>query len=381
MFKRVLAYFVALIVIAGLLAGCENGPTELECPQEVNVEVNGIHSLRVTWDEVENATGYLVAIFKPETPENETVIQVKKEREAVFSGLEADTEFDVNVTSLYENGNYKIKSNPSEAVRIKTAGPEVGEAEGLSVEAVSEQELLVSWDPYQTDQTSADGSQAKVLYTLYASESSEGPYTVLAERIGETSYRHTGLDEQTTRYDKISVMITIDEKSFSGVQSTQAVSGITNAAPQQPQTPAVQQTAGTTGQSSTTGSGTVSNTKKEQAMAVARQIADSIGPGTDLERVSQAAAVVRGYCDKAVYTTSGSDYCEAYGVFIAGEYSCAGATRALGMVLTCMGYEWEHVNENQWAHQWCRLVMDGKTGYADGQVGWAGYGLHPATGQ
>lgn len=43
-----------------------------------------------------------------------------------------------------------------------------------------------------------------------------------------------------------------------------------------------------------------------------------------------------------------------------------------------MGYAWEHVNENQWSHQWCKLTMDGQIGWADGQIGWVGYGEHPA---
>ena len=75
--------------------------------------------------------------------------------------------------------------------------------------------------------------------------------------------------------------------------------------------------------------------------------------------------------------TAGSDYYTAYGVFIKGESSCAGCTRALGMVLEEMGYSWKHVNENQWTHQWVELTMDGQVGYADGQVGLAGYGTYP----
>ncbi len=120
--------------------------------------------------------------------------------------------------------------------------------------------------------------------------------------------------------------------------------------------------------------------KREQARAVAQQIADSIrsdpGMQTDLDRVGAAAYIVSTYCSNAVYTMEGENYSEAYGVFIAGEFSCAGATRALGMVLSCMGYEWEHVNENQWTHQWCRVTMDGQAGWADGQIGYAGYGRH-----
>lgn len=113
------------------------------------------------------------------------------------------------------------------------------------------------------------------------------------------------------------------------------------------------------------------------ALQVAREIAASIGAGSDLYRVSTAAQIVSSYCARCEYTTEGSDYRLAYGVFIKGEYSCAGATRALGMVLECMGYAWEHANENQWSHQWCIVSMDGQQGWADGQIGLAGYGIHP----
>lgn len=116
----------------------------------------------------------------------------------------------------------------------------------------------------------------------------------------------------------------------------------------------------------------------QQARAIAQQIANSIGPGTDIERVGQAAMIVSQYYQNCTHVESGDNYYRPYGVFIAGEASCAGTTRALGLVLEYMGYSWVHVNENQWSHQWCQLTMDGQTGYADGQVGWVGYGQHPA---
>lgn len=55
------------------------------------------------------------------------------------------------------------------------------------------------------------------------------------------------------------------------------------------------------------------------------------------------------------------DYRTPFGVFVKGEYSCAEATRALGLVLTCVGYVWKHVNENQYSHQWIELNMDGQS--------------------
>ena len=47
------------------------------------------------------------------------------------------------------------------------------------------------------------------------------------------------------------------------------------------------------------------------------------------------------------------------------------------MVLECMGYQWEHINPNQWTHQCCKLEMDDQIGFADGQIGLVGYGEHP----
>lgn len=115
------------------------------------------------------------------------------------------------------------------------------------------------------------------------------------------------------------------------------------------------------------------------AEAIASQIASSImsEPSftTDLQRVSAAAAIVSAYCDGCVYGNDESKYYRSpYGVFVAGVYTCAGSTRALGRVLDYMGYSWQHHNENQNSHQWCIVTMDGQTGFADGMGGFAGYG-------
>lgn len=120
--------------------------------------------------------------------------------------------------------------------------------------------------------------------------------------------------------------------------------------------------------------------KTRDAKRVAQLIAKCVqkkGKGVkDLDRVQQASFFVYTFCQQCTYTMKGKDYREAYGVFIAKKYSCAGSTRAMGMVLDCMGYKWKHVNPNQYTHQWCKLKMDGKTGYADAMVGIAGYGKH-----
>lgn len=60
------------------------------------------------------------------------------------------------------------------------------------------------------------------------------------------------------------------------------------------------------------------------------------------------------------YSTSSAHYNDAYGYLILGSASCAGSARTTGLCLNMLGYSYEHVNENQWAHQWCRVnVGDG----------------------
>lgn len=59
------------------------------------------------------------------------------------------------------------------------------------------------------------------------------------------------------------------------------------------------------------------------------------------------------------YSTSAPHYNDPYGYLILGVASCAGCTRTTGLCLNMLGISYEHVNENQWSHQWCRVNIDG----------------------
>jgi hypothetical protein len=107
---------------------------------------------------------------------------------------------------------------------------------------------------------------------------------------------------------------------------------------------------------------------------------DEVKHVTEIEKVAYAAGVVKAYCDLGTYTTEGKIYRTAYGVFIGREYSCAGSTRALGLVLDYMGITWYHKNINTWADQWCQVIVDNQEGYADPMISSAGYGKHPNEG-
>ncbi len=181
--------------------------------------------------------------------------------------------------------------------------------------------------------------------------------------------------------------------------------------------------------------GGMTRVQENQARSIAKQIADHVfkqvmtnGKGTQIEMVAYATGIVKAYCDLGTYTTEGKIYRTAYGVFIGHQYSCAGSTRALGLVLDYLDelcqesnrttkaakeaeeaakkaaansgssgtttttttttttvtnfppLKWVHVNANKWDDQWCQIVCDNHEAYADPIKSQAGYGKHPNQG-
>ncbi len=125
----------------------------------------------------------------------------------------------------------------------------------------------------------------------------------------------------------------------------------------------------------------ISEEGRAQAEAICKQYADAILANgslrTDQEKVAAAAKIVADQCGKITYGQDANKYYRSpYGVFVSGNYTCAGATRALGRILEYMGYSWNHLNENDEYHQWCDVKMDGRIGWADGMGGTVGFGAH-----
>ena len=57
------------------------------------------------------------------------------------------------------------------------------------------------------------------------------------------------------------------------------------------------------------------------------------------------------------YSTTEPHYNDPYGFFVKNIASCAGCTRATGLCLDILGIPYEHVNENAYTHQWCRVQV------------------------
>ena len=57
------------------------------------------------------------------------------------------------------------------------------------------------------------------------------------------------------------------------------------------------------------------------------------------------------------YSMAVPHYNDPYGYFISGVGSCAGSTRATGLCLNILGIPYEHVHENMYCHQCCRVPV------------------------
>lgn len=85
-----------------------------------------------------------------------------------------------------------------------------------------------------------------------------------------------------------------------------------------------------------------------------------VGEDCETQLISITSTLRARFESGMTYSTSTPHYNDAYGYLVLGSASCAGSARTTGLCLNMLGYSYEHVNENQWAHQWCRVnVGDG----------------------
>lgn len=82
-----------------------------------------------------------------------------------------------------------------------------------------------------------------------------------------------------------------------------------------------------------------------------------VGKDTETQLTSIMSTLRARFDSGMSYSTSSAHYNDAYGYLILGSASCAGSARTTGLCLNMLGYSYEHVNENQWSHQWCRVSV------------------------
>jgi len=97
----------------------------------------------------------------------------------------------------------------------------------------------------------------------------------------------------------------------------------------------------------------------QAAYDAARQVVEPLADLSREEQLYGIAVALRYMADsgQVTYSTSAPHYNDPYGYFVTGVSSCAGCTRATGLCLNVLGIPYEHVNENQYSHQWCRVPV------------------------
>lgn len=114
----------------------------------------------------------------------------------------------------------------------------------------------------------------------------------------------------------------------------------------------------------------LANRKSLQKKATDEQLAQAyaeavkiVAPLANLSREQQLQGIAKAlrarFESGMSYSMSSAHYNDPYGYLIEGSASCAGCTRATGLCLNILGIEYEHVNEGEYSHQWCRVNING----------------------
>lgn len=116
----------------------------------------------------------------------------------------------------------------------------------------------------------------------------------------------------------------------------------------------------------------MTNAEFKKAYKKALQVVKPFGDLSKKDQLYGVAAALREMFDsgKVKYSTSAAHYNDPYGYFVRHVASCAGCTRATGLCLNILGIKYEHVNENKYKHQWCRVKVGKKYWICDA------YGLY-----
>ncbi|MBD5134130.1 MAG: S-layer homology domain-containing protein [Clostridiales bacterium] len=88
-----------------------------------------------------------------------------------------------------------------------------------------------------------------------------------------------------------------------------------------------------------------------------------VAPYAGMSREEQLYGIASGLRqlaeDGMEYSTTAAHCDDPYGYFVLGVTSSAGCARAVALCLNMLGIPYEHVNEDQPGHQWCRVNVNG----------------------
>lgn len=346
----------------------------LEINKVENLEITDVSnsSIKLKWDAYQidntNLDGSKIEVSYEIYEKDKLIMSNIIDTECIIENLNEFTDYEYQVLAGTVIDGNLVKGKPSDILHIKTKSNPIN---GVKISETNTNSLKITWDKYEKNDVK------DITYSIYGSNSSDGEYKLLSDQITDNYYIEEKLDSNKTRYYYVVASYYYNDVNYFSANSN-IISGTTKTKTNTYVPSTSSNSSSNSNQGNTSSSGLTASQKEEQAREVARYIAKQITGNSDQEKIELAAQIVQYYYYMGVHSETGNDYYTAYGVFIKGESSCAGTTRALGMILEEMGYSWRHANENQWTHQWVIVDnMDGQVGWADGMIGMAGYGGFP----
>lgn len=133
--RKIISVFLSLVITAltfAVPAGA--GKIKVAAPTGVSVSVKSETSVKVTWDAVENADGYIV-YYSTEKDDGYLSCGKTAKTHATLKGLTADTKYYFRVKAFQTIDGKKIKSDYSKTVSAKTK--EHKEEKEAEIESIS----------------------------------------------------------------------------------------------------------------------------------------------------------------------------------------------------------------------------------------------------
>lgn len=110
----------------------------------------------------------------------------------------------------------------------------------------------------------------------------------------------------------------------------------------------------------------MTDSQMQQAYNEAKKIVEPLRPLERKDQLMGITVALRKLFEQSMeYSMGASHYNDPYGYLVLKTASCAGCARATGFCLNMLGIKYEHVNENQYSHQWARVAVGKEYWIAD----------------
>lgn len=320
----------------------------------VTLKVVNNSTLNLSWKSVPQADGYVVWFSEGSEDNYEvlTIINDPKETSGNISHLLPGLSFYAKIQTYAEGEDDSMILGPVSAAASATISPIRQKCASKSKHAV------IYWEQ----------ASAATGYEIYRSSSKSGKYSLVKKTTSAKTLSWTDKNTKAGKkyYYKVRpYILTSDGTIYYGGFSKPTAFTVTKTDKDVTVAPSKLQK--------------YSNLKRgcssSQFLAAYKKAKSIVTPLMFLSKEEQLygiATELRKMLDsgKVKYSTSAAHYNDPYGYFVKGVASCAGCTRATGLCLNMLGISYEHVNENQWKHQWCRVKVGSKYWICDA------YGLY-----